>query len=393
MRVLLLAEGDAETRDSWSGISRSVLLELRSRGHTVIAGDVELHGLDRWVTAALTFSPDRLRWRTRFRLGAPAFEGRSRRAARRIATHTQNVDVILQVGATFEPRRHSATPYVLFCDSNVRLAMDGAASGYGEAVALSTAELSGVEAREVAVYQGAAAIFTLSEYTRQSFVRDFSIAPERVTAVHGGPNFDVTTVPPAAPADSAGPPTVLFVGRQFARKGGDLLLEAFRKVRRAVPNAELVIVGPQRLDVSDPGVRFLGFLDKDRPDGSAAIAEAYRSADVFCLPTRFEAFGIAFIEAMHFGLPCIGTRVWAVPEIIADGETGFVVPRDDVDTLTERLVKLLGDRALARRMGAAGRARALRLFTWSAVVDRMLEKLEGVIAPALGVPGNDEQSS
>lgn len=58
MRVLLLAEGDAETRASWSGSSGSVLLELRSRGHGVIAGDVKLHRSDGWITAGLTFSPD-----------------------------------------------------------------------------------------------------------------------------------------------------------------------------------------------------------------------------------------------------------------------------------------------------------------------------------------------
>jgi glycosyltransferase involved in cell wall biosynthesis len=125
--------------------------------------------------------------------------------------------------------------------------------------------------------------------------------------------------------------------------------------------------------VDGPGIRCLGELDKNRPEGAAALASTYASADVFALPTRFEPFGIAFVEAMHFGLPCVGPRAWAVPEIIADGETGFTVPVDDVDDLTERLLRLLRDRALARRMGAAGRERARRLFTWPQVVGRMLE--------------------
>lgn len=385
MRVLLLAEGDAETRDSWSGIPRSVVLELRSRGHGVIVGDADLHGLDRWIGAGQAFSLDRLRWRSRFRLGEGPFERRSRNAARHIALHRQAIDVILQVGATFEPRGHGPIPYALFCDSNIRLARDAAATGHGGAASLSAGDLRGVEARETAVYRGATAIFTLSEHTRRSFLRDFAIPPECATAVYGGPNFDIARIPPPITEAPAGPPTVLFVGRQFERKGGDILLRAFRQVRGTIPDAQLVVVGPQELAVTDPGVRCLGFLDKDGPGGWDRLTQAYGSADVFCLPTRFEAFGIVYVEAMHFGLPCVGTRVWAVPEIIADGESGFLVPPDDPDTLAERLTRLLSDRPLARRMGAAGRARARSRFTWSAVVDRMLEQLEAVVGRGAGV--------
>jgi glycosyltransferase involved in cell wall biosynthesis len=117
----------------------------------------------------------------------------------------------------------------------------------------------------------------------------------------------------------------------------------------------------------------LGDLDKGTDAGWHALSNAYASADVFALPTRFEPFGIAFVEAMHFGLPCIGPQAWAVPEIIANGETGFTVPVDDVDRLTDRLLQLLMQPDLARRMGEAARVRARELFTWPRVVRRMLE--------------------
>jgi len=121
-------------------------------------------------------------------------------------------------------------------------------------------------------------------------------------------------------------------------------------------------------------------LNKNTPAGWAALADAYGSADVFCLPTRFEPFGIAFIEAMYFALPCVGTNAWAVPEMITDGETGFTVPIDDVDALTDRLHLLLGDRQLARRMGTAGCERARRHFTWGRVVQRMMETIDPIVA-------------
>ena len=196
-----------------------------------------------------------------------------------------------------------------------------------------------------------------------------------------GPNLDLTRLPHARREVAAGrPPTILFVGRHFQRKGGDLLVKAFRVVRQRLPDARLVIMGPLTLPLVEPGVSFLGDLDKNSPKGWATLIETYASADVFCLPTRFEPFGIAFIEAMHFGLPCVGSDAWAVPEMVVDGETGFTVPLDDLETLTDRLLRLLTDHALAARMGQAGRARAERLFTWKAVVERMLDAMEPVVA-------------
>ncbi len=246
--------------------------------------------------------------------------------------------------------------------------------GYSDAAALTEADLDAIERRELGVYRGAAAIFPLSESLRRSFVDDFGIPADRVRAVYAGPNFDPGCVAsiPTTPAASR-PPTVLFVGLQFHRKGGDLLVQSFRQVRTRLPTAQLLLAGVPAGSVQGPGIRCLGVLDKNRPAGATALAAAYACADVFALPTRFEPFGIAFVEAMHFGLPCVGPRAWAVPEIIADGETGFTVPIDDVDALTDRLLRLLGDRTLAVTMGEAGRQRARRLFTWPQVVGRMVE--------------------
>ncbi|HEY6093197.1 MAG TPA: glycosyltransferase family 4 protein [Gemmatimonadales bacterium] len=383
MNILLLCEGDAESYDSWSGIAKSLVDHLRAAGHTVISGDVDLAGADRWLAAAMTFAVDRRRWSTRYRLSDVPFGLRSRRAARKIADNRERLDVIIQVGATFQPLGRGPTPYFLCCDSNIRMAEHGAPWGYSDAVTLTRGELDLVRERELGVYRNAAGIFTLSERLRRSFIEDLGLAPTRVHAMLAGPNLDVARIPETLPRDVAGAmrhPTVLFVGRQFHRKGGDVLMQAFRRVRERIPNARLLIAGPASFTTTEPGITVLGDLNKNTPEGWAALAEAYGSADVFCLPTRFEPFGIAFIEAMYFGLPCIGTDAWAVPEMITDGETGFTVPIDDVAALTDRLLRLLGDRALARRMGNAGRERAYRQFTWQRVIQRMLD----VIEPAVG---------
>lgn len=380
MRILLLCEGDAESWSCWSGTAKSLVDQLRSEGHTVEAGDVDLYGADRWVAAALTFSPDRRRWGTRYHLGGVPFRLRSRRASRHITAHREPIDVILQIGATFLPLGRAGIPYCLYCDSNIRLAQHGASSGYSDAAALTAPEVEAIAWRELGVYRGAAAIFPLSERLRRSFVDDLGIPADRLRAVYAGPNLDLSRVPtfvPPRPGDR--PPTVLFVGRQFHRKGGDVLVEAFRRVRTRLPTARLVVAGLPAGFLSGPGITCLGELDKNRSEEWAVLVAAYASADVFALPTRFEPFGVAFVEAMHFGLPCVGPRAWAVPEIIVDGETGFTVPVEDVGALTDRLLRLLSDPTLARTMGEAGRERAQRLFTWPRVVGRMVEVMAAVV--------------
>lgn len=377
MHILVLSEGDAEIWDSWSGITKSVVDHLRGAGHTVSTGDVELYGPQRWRTLATVFSPSLPRWRARFRLDAPAFAQRSRVAHRHIMAHP-DADLILQVGATFESRGRAGKPYVLYCDSNVKMAERGMKSGFTQAVPLTPAERKAVVERERKIYEGATLIFTICEQLRRSFIDDFGIPAERVHTIHAGPNFDTSRIPPRSAQPEDKPPTVLFVGRQFARKGGDVLVKAFQTVRRTLPKAELLIIGPSAIDVNEPGLRLLGFVDKNTPEGWATLVSAYQSADVFCLPTRFEPFGIVFLEAMYFGLPCVGTDAWAVPEMVTHGETGFTVPVDDADALAERLLQLLTDQQLARTMGSAGRARATSYFSWPAVVQRMLHALDSV---------------
>lgn len=374
MNILVLCEGDPERQHgSFSGSANSLLVELRRQGHQVQTGDVELRGLDRWLAAAGSFSLDRTRWGVKYRLGGLGFFLRSRRAravCRRIADSS---DVILQIGATFAPLGRGTTPYVLYCDSNIRMAHQGAATGVSEATSLRPGEIESVARREHEVYRTATQVFTLSERLRQVFIREFALPEDRVTACLAGPNISRAELPasiPERPPDR--PPTVLFVGKAFERKGGDLLLEAFRIVRSRIPDARLMVVGPPDLDSPGPGVVSLGYLRKDVPAEWAKMREAYRSADVFCLPTRFEPFGIVFIEAMFFGLPCIGPDAWAIPEIVEHDRTGLLVPPGDVPALADAMTELLLDPEKARRMGTAGRERAEQRFTWEATVNRMV---------------------
>ena len=382
MRILLLCEGDAETWDSWSGLSKSVVDHLRADGHTVICGDVDLAGIGKYWTAARTFSRDRRRWWVRYHLGPQGFAARSRRAAGILAKHRGNIDVVLQIGATFQLPKHAGVPYVLYCDSNIKLAMEGAASGYSEAVRLTDAELEQITERESRVYEGAARIFTVSERLRETFVRGFGVPADRVETILAGPNFPIGEAPRVPDRSEAGEPVILFIGRAFDRKGGDVLLDALPIVQRSIPDAKLLIVGPPELPpsaIGRPGVEVLGFVNKDTAEGRRAILDAYARAKVFCLPTRFEPFGVVFLEAMHYGLPCVGPRAWAVPEIIDDQVTGRLVTPEDPQALADALVELLSSPAKAMAFGRAGRARLEQQFTWTHVVRRMTRAIDRLL--------------
>ena len=369
MKILVLSEGSPESVHSGSGTVRSVVTALRASQHTVLTGDAELYGLRRAVAAAVSFAPGRRRWGVKFRTGRIPFAMRSERAGQ--AAQGQAVDAIFQYGSTFTPTGDRLAPYFLYMDSCMRIAAESPHSWAG---ALTENEVAAVIDREQQAYERAATVFTFSEAVRQTFIRQVGLPPERVVTMYAGPNLDLARIPDRSRiARPTGAPTVLFIGREFERKGGDLLLRAFAKVRARIPEARLVVIGPRALTLQDPGVTNLGFLRKDDPQEWARLIEAYRSADVFCFPTRYEPFGIVILEAMLFGLPCVATRTGAIPEMVRDGETGYLVPKDDVEALTARLLLLLGDRDQAIRFGDAARKRADSNFTWEAVTVKMVE--------------------
>ena len=386
MNLMMLAEGDSErSSTAGSGIPNAIVRHLRSQGHQVTTGDVDLDGLDKIVGAAFSFSPKRQRWVVGYHLGALPFALRSRRAVKRVKPLKGQLDAVIQWGATFSSAP-SGVPYFLYCDSNIHISRH---SSHSWAASLAPVEIEQAITREQTVYENAAGIFTLSECVRRSFVNDLSIPADRVETVYAGHNLDGAPLPPRArSAGQQTAPNVLFVGREFARKGGDLLLRAFERVRQVIPDATLTLVGPKDLPLSAPGGQSLGLLNKDDPADFRRLAQAYERATVFAFPTRFEPFGIVLLEAMFFGLPCVAPRVWAVPEIVQDEETGLLFEPESVDGLTTALVTVLRNPELATRMGCAGRKRVESQFTWEQVAAKMARRIDAWLHPvAVGQEG------
>lgn len=195
--------------------------------------------------------------------------------------------------------------------------------------------------------------------------------------------------PVEAPQDPAPRPNlVLFLGRLEARKGLFDLLGAVSELRRAIPDVRLVCAGDgdraavarhaERLGIAD-AVKFTGWVGAS---GKRALLE---SAAVFALPSYEEALPMSLLEAMSAGVPVIASPVGGIPEVVVDGVSGFLCAPGDGASLQRALRKLLLDRSLGARIGAAARESARLRFA----PERALSRLEELFA-AVGLSALDQ---
>jgi phosphatidylinositol alpha-1,6-mannosyltransferase len=177
-------------------------------------------------------------------------------------------------------------------------------------------------------------------------------------------------------------PVVVCVSRLVPRKGQDMLIRALPAIRRRVPGAVLLLVGggPYRSTLARLA-REHGVAGDVVFTGSVSWAELpahYAAGDVYAMPCRtrrrgldVEGLGIVYLEASASGLPVVAGDSGGAPDAVLDGQTGYVVPGRDVTALATRVGDLLADRALASRLGAAGRAWVEAEWQWDTQADRM----------------------
>jgi len=225
-------------------------------------------------------------------------------------------------------------------------------------------------------------LIAISDAVRR-FLEQAGHQPAKLTTIRYG--LDELPSAPSEPTPGeagipADVPLALAVGRLIAQKDHATLLRAFALVRSTVPDAHLAILGGGPLEAETRAL--VAELDLEGAvtlPGRTDIRDWLERADVFVHTSRWEGFGIVLLEAMLAGLPVVATRVSAVPEVVADGETGVLVEAGDVDGLAAALQELLSDRERARALGEAGRRRAREEFS----VARMAERTQAVYDDAL----------
>ena len=216
--------------------------------------------------------------------------------------------------------------------------------------------------------RAASVVFTSAHIQRLADARGYPVRRGIVI-----PNGVDPRVFSPAPRRDDGPPIVLFVGRFDDQKGIDVLLEAWRRMDG---EAELRLAGAgwkeaeyrdlaSRLGLSR--VVFEGHVPRGR------VPALLAQARLLVLPSRYENFPLSLLEAMSCAVPVVTTRVGGIPEMVADGETGLLVAPGDPEALAAALRRLVGDPALARRLGDAGRRAIETTYSWEAVATRIVD--------------------
>lgn len=279
-------------------------------------------------------------------------------------------------------------PVVVKCHAHLKLCLDtnGVALDAGTAL-IADAEREALR-RAVAVHANSRALAT-------RVASDYGIDPSRIATLPYGIDTARFQPTPSRLRETWGAagPVALFVGRLEPRKGIDTLVPAFVAVSRALPDALLVVAGP---DTAGPDGRpshgqwmreawAAAGLPADRvrllgPVAPCELPALYSAADVMVAPSPYEAFGLVYLEAMACGCPPIGCAAGGVPEVVADGVTGTLVPPGDASALASAMVAMLGDEPRRRRMAADGRAAVARAFTQDLMVRRSEDFYRAVMA-------------
>lgn len=361
--VAIASVGDPRLPITWSGSTAGAIGGLEQLGVRVVAVDVSLpHRLERALLAGAALST-----RNRFDAEGAALVAavRSARARRALADGGGHVDGVVQVGTTFTLPR--GTRFVTLEDMTLRQAREV----HPVFSRMSDTGAAAWERRRARIYETACTCVAASRWTAGSLTSDYGIAPERIVIAGFGANHS-----PAPAARDWSVPRFLFVGIDWERKGGPLLLRAFARARERVPTATLDVIGGHP-PLQQDGVRFHGVLSQRREDERALVRELFARATCFVMPSLVEPFGIVYVEAATSGIASIGTSVGGPADVIgSDG--GLIVDPGDEDALVAAMLRL-ADPQTAQRMGVAAQARAAA-YTWPKVAERLLRAL-GLSAP------------
>ena len=228
-----------------------------------------------------------------------------------------------------------------------------------------------------------------TEQEKEDLVRLYQAAPHSVCVIPAG--VDLELFRPVAKAEArrvlglSERKVILYVGRVEPLKGLDILLDAVARLDDPADTRLLIVGGASTFDselkrlrslTAELGishmVTFTGAVPQDE------LPNYYSAADIFVLPSYYESFGLAALEAMACGIPVVASRVGGLKAFIRDGETGYLIPWRCAEPFSQRLDMLLANPALRETMGRAARSKAQEMG-WGRVADRMLDHYSSLI--------------
>ncbi|MFB2834783.1 glycosyltransferase family 4 protein [Floridanema evergladense] len=253
-------------------------------------------------------------------------------------------------------------PYVMLLDYNMALAAKNwpAWSPFS-----NQKELNFWLDCERKAYEKAHHLFPMSNVVKKSLIEDYGIPGEKITVVGASGNY----TEPYQGKKSFGSKQILFNGSDFERKGGDLLLAAFKQVKQAISDAKLVIIG-KNLSINQEGVENPGIIRS-----AEAMRELFLTSDLVVAPAYCDPFPVFLMEAMNYGVPCIVTDKDGMPEIVDNDINGVVIHEPTPEILADRIINLLTNPALLNQMSGQARDKMKNKLNWDKIAANIIQVL------------------
>lgn len=370
LRVAVAAIGDPTNPSLWSGTPSNVVTALGKLDIDVITIDVRSRH-DKAIIDAVALPLTALGLRDR---GLRASLDRERRVAQQsmVLSRARSrlgkelldrhgpVDGIIQIGTGYDMGHPNTVSYE---DMTIPQAVDWPETFWGD---VPRRMIRPRLRQQAAAYQRQRGAAFCTPWAAHSAVTQLGCPPEKAHVVGIGANFlsgqhlqrDWST------------PRFFFAGREWSRKNGPAVLTAFTEVRKAFPQAELHLAG-HHPPIEQPGVVDHSHLDLSDPKDRAKMVDLWRRSTCCVVPSRFEPAGIIYVEAMHAGIPSIGTINGGAADII--GDAGIAVDPNDLNELTRAMLSY-SDPSTAAAVGALASRRSAE-YTWAHVATELLRPL------------------
>ncbi|MFM2063462.1 MAG: hypothetical protein RLZZ507_3132 [Cyanobacteriota bacterium] len=294
------------------------------------------------------------------------FISRSQKIEQKIRNLSYTPDLVFHIYGMFTPFWDKFDiPYVIYLDYTMALARDNWTPW---APFTTDEDFQKWKECECRSYDNASHIFTTNKKVKSSLMADYGINPDKITVVYPSGNF----LEPFPGDKQFGSKQILFNGSDFERKGGDLLLAAFKQVKQVIPEAKLVIVG-QNLSINEDGIDNRGYISS-----STEMQDLFLKTDIVVSPARCEPLPLFLIESMNYGVPCIVSEQDGMPEIIEHEINGLVIPQPTVDQLASQMIYLLSHQDVLEKMSIHAMEKVKNQLNWQVVAQKMIETINKI---------------
>lgn len=218
-------------------------------------------------------------------------------------------------------------------------------------------------------YHHARHIFTKSNCVKTSLIEDYGLTPDRITVVYSSGQF----LEPYEGEKKFGSLQIIFNGSDFERKGGNIVIDAFDKIRQKIPDAKLIIVGKTTTIAENRnGIVNLGVVSPEK------LKQLFLNTDLVVSPAYCEPLGLFLVEATNYGVPCIVSKQDGMPDLIEHQYNGLVIQKPSYTQIAEETINLLSDIDRLKQMSHNARNRCKDHFTWDRVSNKIISKLANI---------------